>query len=241
MFVALCVLVTKYDRTEDSVANRQVVDLTGIAPRHVRSALASLSAKGVIHRIPGHGVTASRVGFHIPEGTETVPSERTESVPSGGDRNRPPEGTETDTRGDAHASASEVFSEVFSEERERSADPDPAGPVDKLGLVRKIVNLSRHGHDELQQTADLLDADALQRLVDAKFTTTWCSQLKAKCEKERPAPTRTFAQASYDQCATCTGNSWVPKTKDGPVDDVVPCPKCRPNGTLVRTPKAVAS
>lgn len=53
VFTALHALVTGYDRVEDYVANRQIVQLSGVDARNVRRALERLAKHGVIRREPG--------------------------------------------------------------------------------------------------------------------------------------------------------------------------------------------
>lgn len=74
VLLALGSLVALYDRAEDTVANRQIVEFLGgdvddkSLQREVRRALDSLNSAGVIRRVPGSGRMASRVIF--PPSTE---------------------------------------------------------------------------------------------------------------------------------------------------------------------------
>lgn len=55
VFVALLHQVALFDRTEDSVSNRQLEEITGLEARNLRRALARLAELGVIEREPGVG------------------------------------------------------------------------------------------------------------------------------------------------------------------------------------------
>lgn len=53
VFVALLSEIALFDRVEDRIANRRLVELTGLDARHVRRALKRLHELGVIVREPG--------------------------------------------------------------------------------------------------------------------------------------------------------------------------------------------
>ena len=96
VLLAVISLISCYDRTEDTIANRQIAEATGLDKSHVRRCLRSLAEKEVFDRTPGCGRTASRVAFPIPEselveptseGAALTPSEEAGSAPTA---NRPP-------------------------------------------------------------------------------------------------------------------------------------------------------
>lgn len=124
VFLALVSLVTLFDRTVDTVANRQIVDTTGLDPRHVRRALLSLNRKGVIIRTPGSGATASRVEFPLREGAGVAPPEGAEDAPGEGAESDPGRGRNRHARGGADAPASELLSEPSSEQQAGDRDPE---------------------------------------------------------------------------------------------------------------------
>lgn len=161
VLLALIHLVNLFDRLEDTVANRQIVDATGIHPRHIRRALGALHKAKVIHRTPGHGHTASLIKFgerakqaHA-EGAATAPGEGADSsvergqIQSGG--------------GGAHAPASEDLSEDLSEEVtpdscDRGTESDPYELA--ASLITKLP--SELKPDELRQKIGELSLSASQ-------------------------------------------------------------------------------
>jgi phage replication O-like protein O len=127
VFLALVRLVVLFDRLEDRVANRQIVDATGIDERHVRRALHRLDALGVVERTPGRGKVASLVRFRRAEGAETARSEGADLVPSEGAEIDTQRGPKRAPRGGRQRPASEVSSEVSSERGRESRSAGAGG------------------------------------------------------------------------------------------------------------------
>lgn len=228
VFLAIVSLVSHYDRTEDHVANRQLVEATGIDARHVRRALQGLHDKGVIERTPGHGRTASLIrldqgrrlpgeldgdgerspsapdgtripsaekwpaGMRVPaqpEGADSASPEGARMAPAEGADSIPERGPIRPSGGGRQKPASEVPSEVLSEE---GAEPDlvdlatslcsrPLDHHERRGEVKGLLGRLRRIH------GDDVVIEALEHLGDKGYRFGWPRELIGELTAALPA------------------------------------------------------
>lgn len=206
IFLAIVSLVSNYDRTEDRIANRQLVDATGIDARHVRRALQGLHDKGVIERTPGHGRTASLIrldqgrrlpgepaGMRVPaqaEGADSASPEGARVAPAEGADSIPERGPIRPSGGGRQEPASEVLSEVLSEE---GAEPDlltlaaslcsrPPDPLERRGEVQGLLAKLQRTH------GDKAVIEALERFTAEGYRFSFPRELVAELTAEMPPP-----------------------------------------------------
>lgn len=199
---ALVVKVTKFDRCEDRVANSVLAELTGIAPRHVREALAGLAAKGVIEREPGGGRLASLLRFPSTGGTESGPPE---SVP--GDAQEAPS---------VHASAppsvhaQRATSEVSSEASTRKGEPRTESvppPESAVFAARRLVQREPFEADDIVLAAETkygteAVAEAIAGYVATNVRVAFASELRKRLDRDL-AGTASAAPAAWTSCGQC--------------------------------------
>lgn len=205
VFLAIVSLVSHYDRTEDHVANRQLVDATGIDARHVRRALQGLHDKGVIERTPGHGRTASLIrldqgrrlpgepnGMRVPmqpEGADSAPAEGARVAPAEGADSMPERGPIRPSGGGHQEPASEVLSEVLSEEGAEldlvdlaaSLCSRPPDPLERRGEVKGLLARLRRIH------GDDVVIEALEHLGQRGYRFGWPRELYGELTAALPA------------------------------------------------------
>jgi hypothetical protein len=215
VFLALLKLIPLYDRVTDHVANAQVVAATRLDPRHVRRALGSLHAKGVIDRVPGKGKTASKITFIAdqfdrdvtdPEGAEPAPSGGGGSRPEGGGGFEHPEGADFDIRGGAYAPASEVLPEVLPEVRESVVGFESLEILTERLLTKPTDALV----DEMLGTLDLLDIDyedvhyRLSVLADRGHTFAWPRLIEKALKPTLTVRTVPVVEKRLKRCNVCS-------------------------------------